>query len=831
MTVRTNYVKNPSFEVDLTGYTTQGASATLARDTTTSWSGSASVKTTDSASNYRVLVWGATGAAAANSDSIAVTVGDSWAFSAYARWVTGGTSGNLTAKIHCFNSSGSWITDLQGSATTIPGTGAWTRVSVTGTIPANTAKIGVTLVTAGINTYNIDALLLEKSATVGAYFDGSTTSTGTDTYAWTGTANASTSTDTAVTSIPGSSSGTGTAVGKIALNPSQTAAGTVKPALGITGAQMATGTATGVPGLYTTASQTATGTASASLGLSVSQIASGAAGATLGGRLDVSQTATGTASGALSNHNHLSVSQTGTGSANGQIVLPTPGAQTAEGTAYAELFYTAPPTPLDAQPLQKLSDFTLSTSAVHTDPTQGAGSAATISAVFTAGPFPDAALGTEASFHNGAIGDWTGTVSQLRTVEGSAKVSVTVDTPVTKLAQEFRLYPHLPTTPSTATAAEAVDYWTQTCGVFYDKIDGDVCFYQSGYGHPYAYGEDLGNTKLYEKSYTPLYRAGRTALNFGSLSQCAMFEDSKARIDVSVTPNRKLVLSTAVTSGAAGTARFVFDDGRTLALTVSSGTVFLYCGSTILASVGITGEGRIWGSLEKVGGTSWAVRLSTSTGSDTGTLLMPVDFKPYSRLLRAEFEGTAGARYGTYLAVADAHPTAVPDVQKDLAATKKPLAFVPGFVGTVWDKMNEFGSVNRLDFSYENQMLTMRPRSSTLAFPANFDRLERTWTRVLKYRQVAVMDQQSKAVNTGDGLLYRSDSVISVKRGEVYETTVQTKHSILSVQNPVCVNGIEPFPYKGGNGATGQYVVTGADGYIVSPAYWNDNGGKVEVFL
>jgi hypothetical protein len=62
----------------------------------------------------------------------------------------------------------------------------------------------------------------------------------------------------------------------------------------------------------------------------------------------------------------------------------------------------------------------------------------------------------------------------------------------------------------------------------------------------------------------------------------------------------------------------------------------------------------------------------------------------------------------------------------------------------------------------------------------------------------------------------------------VFETTISTKNSILALSQPVCVNGIEPFPYKTG---AGEYVVTGADGYIVSPQWWADNGGKVEVEL
>jgi hypothetical protein len=504
-------------------------------------------------------------------------------------------------------------------------------------------------------------------------------------------------------------------------------------------------------------------------------------------------------------------------------------------TAYAvEGFRTPEPMPLDEQPIQKLADFTVSTAAVPVSPIHGAGQAASISATFIAGPDPETVLGTGVEFSNGAIGSWEGEASRVKTSAGSAKVSLSVDTPLTKLVNDLRLFPHIPAAASTLTAGEAVDYWSQQCGLFYDRIEGDVRFYQSGYGHPYAFGADLESTKLYETSYTPIYRSGRTALAFGALSTCAMHEAPKATIPVTVGSGQtggKLIASTAFTAGAAGTVRFVFKDGTSLALTLASGTVFAYCGSTVLAAVPLTGEGRAWLSVQHLTGSSWAVRLSTSTGSDSGTVIQILPFADSALLLRAEFSGTAGGRYGTYLAIDDEHPTTVPEVQKNLSPTNKPLAFVPGFQGTVWDKLSEFCSVNRLDVGFSAGSLTLAPRSNALTFPANFDRLDRTWERKLLYRQVAVVDQHSKPNRTNDAVLYKADTVYQVSAREVYETTVQTKHSILSVQNPVCVNGIEPFPYKGGSGATGQYVVTGADGYIVSPQWWADNGGKVEVSL
>lgn len=822
---RQNYLANGTFESNATGWT--ATTSTIATDTSAFHSGSQSLKLTSSSTSMNVRT--------SVTDSALAAIGQGALYTASA-WVYTTASG-VSAQIWLYNGS------LAGGSAVSITANTWTRVSVLATQYGSNdttgsnrgVRVDFTGVASGTVCW-VDDVLLEQSTTLDTYFDGSTTGLTGYTCAWTGTAFASTSTATPASgqSISASETATGTAKAVLGLNPKQSAAGTAKAALGLNPKKSATGSLSVVLGRHLNAAQTATGSASAHLGLNPKQSATGTVSADLHTGFSASQSATGTVSAVLTDKHHWQVKQSAQGTLSA-LLTPHPHvypSQTAEGSVSAELFYTAQPTPLDEQPLQKLADFSVTTAAVPVNPVQGAGQAPAVSATFTAGPSPERVLGTDVLFSNGAIGQWEGEATRVRTAEGSGRVSVSVDSPLSqKLAADLRLFPHMPAVTSTATAGEAVDYWTQTAGMFYDRIDGDVAFYQSGYGHPFAFGSDIGSTKLYEKTYSPLYRAGRTALRFGALSQCAMFEAPTTRVPVSVVKHHKLIASTAVTAGAAGTVKFVFADGRSLSLTFGSGTVTGYCGTQALGSCSISGEGRAWLSLEPISATTWAVKLSTSTGGSTALTPMAVDLKAYESLLRVEYSGTAGARYGTYLAVDTKHPSVLPPVQKDLGATKNPLAFVPGFEGAVWDRLCEFLSVNRLDVSYVNSVLVLRPRSNTLSFPANFARLERTWERKLKYRQVAVVDQKSKAVNTGDAVLVKADTVYQVSRGEVYETTVQTKHSILSVQNPVCVTGIEPFPYKGGAGATGQYVVTGADGYIVSPAYWNDNGGKVEAFL
>jgi hypothetical protein len=125
--------------------------------------------------------------------------------------------------------------------------------------------------------------------------------------------------------------------------------------------------------------------------------------------------------------------------------------------------------------------------------------------------------------------------------------------------------------------------------------------------------------------------------------------------------------------------------------------------------------------------------------------------------------------------------------------------------------------------------MVVEPRSSAvISSGLKFSRLEKDSARREKYKQVAVVNRQSKAAADGTAVLWRADSVYQLNTREVFETTVQTEHSLLAVTNPVPVPGISPYPYTAG---TGQYVVTGADGYIIAPQWWLDHGGKVEVFL
>ena len=185
--VRTNLVTNPSMETNIAGYT--GANATLARDTTLAWSGSASLKVTciDGTAGF------ADAYTASGTAGFAVTGGATYTVQMRARAAS--TARGVFIRVYWYTSAGAYLLDQDTPIVFDTNTG-WTRVSGTMTAPSAAAfamlDLNVISPAAGEAHY-FDAVLLEKSLTLRAYFDGSTAPVSGKAYSWTGTAHASTS--------------------------------------------------------------------------------------------------------------------------------------------------------------------------------------------------------------------------------------------------------------------------------------------------------------------------------------------------------------------------------------------------------------------------------------------------------------------------------------------------------------------------------------------------------------------------------------------------------------------------------------------------------------
>lgn len=69
---------------------------------------------------------------------------------------------------------------------------------------------------------------------------------------------------------------------------------------------------------------------------------------------------------------------------------------------------------------------------------------------------------------------------------------------------------------------------------------------------------------------------------------------------------------------------------------------------------------------------------------------------------------------------------------------------------------------------------------------------------------------------------------MQVDAGETITKRFNVNASLESVNQPVCVSTISPYPYTG---ITGQYVIVGSDNLPISPTQWNSLGGKVTISL
>ena len=168
--LRKNLITNPNFDTNTTDWVSPYA-LTLARVTTQSYLGSASLRLTNST--------GAQYATATNRPSgtrLAVTAGQKYTFSYYIK--NGTSTSNWFASIKGFAaSSGGTAINITDGTATATSTSIWTRRSVTATIPAS----GVNYIegwvvnsandVAGAIVY-VDAVLLELSSNLNSYVDG-----------------------------------------------------------------------------------------------------------------------------------------------------------------------------------------------------------------------------------------------------------------------------------------------------------------------------------------------------------------------------------------------------------------------------------------------------------------------------------------------------------------------------------------------------------------------------------------------------------------------------------------------------------------------------------
>lgn len=175
---RVNYVPNPSFEVDTTGWSSV-SSATLARTTDESNTGSACLSVTNAASSAAAYTF------------IPLVGGEgTYYISAYVKLASGNSPANYYIRQLQYEDtlSAGTITTGNIGIQNLSYTGDWVRLSGSVTKQGSANFMTIRIVTNSSisgEVFYVDSVMLEKSDTLGSYFDGGSNGF------WSGTENAS----------------------------------------------------------------------------------------------------------------------------------------------------------------------------------------------------------------------------------------------------------------------------------------------------------------------------------------------------------------------------------------------------------------------------------------------------------------------------------------------------------------------------------------------------------------------------------------------------------------------------------------------------------------
>ena len=516
--------------------------------------------------------------------------------------------------------------------------------------------------------------------------------------------------------------------------------------------------------------------------------------------------------------------------------------------------------------LGDLSNYSVSTAAIPVDTADSSGGIPTISATFVDGTDVEYLIGEDFSLTNPTIGKYDGEIVSVGKDSGSHRYTLDVHTIMTRLNTEHRLFPlaDYNGTDSTYLPCMALEYWTQQCGIFYTATPGDVLFFQSQWGHYGAWAKDITRplkSKLTAAggfNHQAFTNEGRLMNSFPRNAEATLSFPDKAALTnmgsylpvlIPSAPDTDVMVFGA-TIGLYGTGRqgtitwrMIGPRGAKRQIKVTADTATGFTLATSEDGISFTTRGSVAaptgtyiffvGVSETAGGTKFDFSVLNADGSPQGSTTATAagsNIKGSLSLTQVLYRGE-DVGSGDPLLYADVFISLMPSVpvtrpvaQKSITLGPKATSFLIGFSGNVWEHMKQYCSIYHLDVNFRNGKLTFEPRQKDLKVGASLSELGTRIQAREQARHVEVVNYQHTATGSTPRVMWKADTVYQVAVGEVQEFTVQTDHSIMEMSQPVCVSGINPFPYVTG---AGQYVVTGSDGYIVSPAFWNDQGGSV----
>jgi hypothetical protein len=473
-------------------------------------------------------------------------------------------------------------------------------------------------------------------------------------------------------------------------------------------------------------------------------------------------------------------------------------------------------------------------------------------------------IGEDFSLAAPSLGKYDGDIVNVGMGKGTNRYSLDVHNIMARLNTDHRLYPMADYNgvESSYLPVFTLEYWTQQCGIFFSKVPGSPLFFQSQWGHFGAWARDItrplksalatSSGELFQADFADgrlMNNIPRNSTTTITLPDKSTLSDMGSLLPILIPSTGYMVFGGTVSlTGTSRKGQFTWlmvdpkgvkKSIRVVADTDNGFTLYSSENGTTYSSRSVVTApaGAVYSFYVGLKQTSTTTTFEfsvlnadgTSRGNASSTITSGIrDSLSLSQVIYAGENVGSGAalRYADiFISRMDAIPTKRLERQKAITAGIKTSPHMVGFSGNVWEHMKQYCSIFHLDVNYRNGLLTFEPRKTDIKTGAGLSVLNTSVQNRETARNVEVVNQQHTATGSvTPQVMWKADTVYQVAVGEVQEFLVQTKHSIMSVKQPVCVSGISPFPYVSG---TGQYVVTGSDGYIVSPAFWNDQGGSV----
>lgn len=516
--------------------------------------------------------------------------------------------------------------------------------------------------------------------------------------------------------------------------------------------------------------------------------------------------------------------------------------------------------------LGDLSAYNISSSAVPVDTADSAGSIPTFSATFTDGENPEYLMGESLTISNPTVGSYDGDVVNYSKAKNTNRYNLDIHSIMSRLNSTKRIFPvtDYAGIPSVWLPASGLEYWTQQCGIFNTKVDGDVIFYQSQFQHFGAWGrgitralksgislfsgsESFGSGLVSGRLMNILPRDSQAVVTFPSGTTLSNMGSYPSVLIPPVASGNVMVFGGTVYIGGTGRQGLFYwtltdptGAKRWVKLQIDAASGFVlqtsddnitYTTHTAVAATS-TEHTFYLGMTTTSTATNFTLRVLDTAGTATSQSVVVTGskIKGSMALTQVLYRGSnvgSGLPFlysDIFVSSMAAIPTVWPVYQKAISPGVKETDFHVGFSGNVWEHIKQYCSIYHLDVSYTNGKLTIGPRQKDVKTGHSLSELTTSIQDRETAQYVEVVNQQHTPTGGNAKVLWAADTVYQVAVGEVQEFTIQTDHSIMEVSQPICVTGISPYPYTAG---TGQYVVTGSDGYIVSPTFWADQGGSI----